>query len=191
MATSKTCFVATGATVTFQKLIEASLSRQLIETLQKHGFGRLIIQFGKEPDGIATFSRCVEQLGAVRKPAGAPGADGTVKVELESGFQIEGFKFTTEIKQYMQQADLVITHGGTGLILDGLRSYRKVIVFVNNQLMDNHQLEIASEFEKEGYLLKCDCLEELVAHVETIGDKKLVELPQPNVEPLRKLMLSL
>lgn len=43
---------------------------------------------------------------------------------------------------------------GAGTILEALEIDARVIVVPNTSLMDNHQLELAEELERQGYLLQ-------------------------------------
>jgi beta-1,4-N-acetylglucosaminyltransferase len=55
-------------------------------------------------------------------------------------------------------SDLIITHAGTGTILECLRHRNKVIAIVNTKLMENHQMEIASRLFELGCLIMCSDL---------------------------------
>ena len=59
-------------------------------------------------------------------------------------FEIVAFPFDSNIVDVINKSDLVISHVGTGSIIDTLRNNKKLIVVVNDTLMDNHQLEIAN-----------------------------------------------
>lgn len=62
-----------------------------------------------------------------------------------------------EFQQKLQEADLLVTHGGIGTIMQGLRLGKKVIVMPRlekyEEHQNDHQLQITHSFEKEGYLL--------------------------------------
>ncbi|CAF1011888.1 unnamed protein product [Rotaria sordida] len=70
---------------------------------------------------------------------------------------IEYYTYKDSIENYIQQADLVISHAGAGTILQTLEAHKPLLVVVNEKLMNNHQLEIAHEMEKQGYLFHCTC----------------------------------
>jgi len=70
---------------------------------------------------------------------------------------VEYYKYKDSIDNDIQQADLVISHAGAGTILQTLEAHKPLLVVVNENLMDNHQLEIAHEMEQQGYLFHCTC----------------------------------
>lgn len=52
-----------------------------------------------------------------------------------------------------RQTGLVISHAGTGTILDAWKVGLPVIVVPNEGLLDNHQAEMAKHLAKEGYAI--------------------------------------
>ncbi|XP_044538784.1 UDP-N-acetylglucosamine transferase subunit ALG13 homolog, partial [Gracilinanus agilis] len=46
---------------------------------------------------------------------------------------------------------------GAGSCLEALEEGKPLVVVVNEKLMDNHQLELARQLHKEGYLFYCSC----------------------------------
>ncbi|KAI3380620.1 hypothetical protein SNEBB_011208 [Seison nebaliae] len=58
------------------------------------------------------------------------------------------FRFTKNFQEYIKNSDLIISHCGSGSILESL-SLKKhstpLIVVVNDELMDNHQAELANQ----------------------------------------------
>lgn len=68
--------------------------------------------------------------------------------------------FSRELfKDTMKNASVVITHGGTGIIIDALKKQKKVIAMARlsqyGEHVDDHQVQLLHEFEKTGLLLTC------------------------------------
>ena len=65
-----------------------------------------------------------------------------------------------EMNKYIDEADLIITHAGTGSIVSALKKNKKVIACARlskyQEHVDNHQEEILDVFYEEGYILKMD-----------------------------------
>ena len=53
----------------------------------------------------------------------------------------------------MSLADVIISHAGAGSVMEALRLKKKLIVVVNDLLMDNHQVELATALE-DGKMMK-------------------------------------
>ena len=60
----------------------------------------------------------------------------------------------------MKKCDILITHGGVGSIITGLKNNKKIIAMarlkIYKESANDHQLQIIDNFSKEGYLLKLD-----------------------------------
>lgn len=65
-----------------------------------------------------------------------------------------------KMNEYVDKADLIITHGGTGSIIGPLKKGKKVIACARQskygEHVDNHQNEIVDIFSNEGYIMKLD-----------------------------------
>ncbi|CAA7023767.1 unnamed protein product [Microthlaspi erraticum] len=72
------------------------------------------------------------------------GADGSLVVDH--------FTFSSSIADYIRSASLVISHAGSGSILKTLKLGKPLIVVVNEDLMDNHQCELAEELQERKHL---------------------------------------
>lgn len=76
-----------------------------------------------------------------------------------SSTKIESIPFMSNelYKKYMDESDIVICHGGVGTIFDALYAGKKVLAIPRLEKYDehvnNHQIEICDELEKEGYIL--------------------------------------
>ncbi|WLF77619.1 N-acetylglucosaminyldiphosphodolichol N-acetylglucosaminyltransferase catalytic subunit alg13 [Lodderomyces elongisporus] len=160
-----TVLVCTGATVTFKSLIDQILSVSFVQNLINTGVTKLIVQYGNEIKGNKHISQLFFESTIKKNQL-------VEHLNLEictcndnkqcitftsSNFKIECFPFSPQIDQYIAQSDVVISHAGTGSIIDVLHQHKKLIVVVNQSLMDNHQEEIANEFVKNGYCLCAKC----------------------------------
>lgn len=65
-----------------------------------------------------------------------------------------------EFDEMIKKCDLLITHGGVGSIITGLKNNKKVIAAARlskyNEHVNDHQLQIIDNFSREGYILKLD-----------------------------------
>ncbi|CAI4062406.1 hypothetical protein N7582_002126 [Saccharomyces uvarum] len=156
----KTIFVTCGATIPFPKLVSCVLSDGFCRELVEYGFVRLIIQFGR--NFTTEFERLVqERRGKIEDteiPDGEFGCGGDIRRYALMGGKLEviGFDFSTKVQKIISDlSNLVISHAGTGSILDALRLNKPLIVCVNDSLMDNHQQQIADKFVALGYVWSC------------------------------------
>lgn len=175
----KTIFVTTGATVTFKELIQLVLEEEFIEAIVKQGYEKLIVQYGSQSSGASLFLNSLERLRCKIISSSATGV--LAETSLPAGVRIEGFPFTNDIKEVMSKADLIISHAGTGSILDSLRLQKPLIVVVNSTLMNNHQTEITDELMKNDYLLGCNTkMDELISNLIRADNFNFRKLPPPN-----------
>lgn len=103
------------------------------------------------------------------------------KVIVQAGFtkyesdNMEVFDLISMKKfdELMDEASLVITHGGVGSILGALRKDKKVIAIPRlskyKEHTNDHQKQIVEEFVKRGYILTCKNLSKIN---ETIKESK-------------------
>jgi len=70
-----------------------------------------------------------------------------------------------ELEDLTHRCDLLITHGGVGSIITGLKNGKKVIAVPRlaqyKEHVNNHQLEIIENFHQSGYLIGIGGTEEL------------------------------
>lgn len=156
----------TGATVTFRPLLDHIVQTSFLKFLQEQGFDRISIQYGNETDAqekeiskhyfnlLLMENKVIEQLDLL-----------VYNVTNDKSFTILGnlklklqvFGYAENIGAYIAEADLVVSHGGTGSILDTLRLGKPLLVVANDLLMHNHQMEVAEQFDEEGYLKAMSC----------------------------------
>jgi UDP-N-acetylglucosamine transferase subunit ALG13 len=147
--TSKTLFVTVGSTK-FEKLINKILQKDILNLLKSFDFKKIIMQVGAgvhEDDQLFDFKE---------KNSFSTSNNEVVKFFKEN-VEISAYRYKSSIKEDMQKADIVISHAGSGSVLESLEANKKLIVVVNDALMDNHQLELAEKMFDEGYLLYTNC----------------------------------
>lgn len=76
-----------------------------------------------------------------------------------SSRKIESIPFMSNelYKKYIDESDIVICHGGVGTIFDALYAGKKVLAIPRlskyEEHVNDHQIEVCDELEKEGYIL--------------------------------------
>lgn len=73
--------------------------------------------------------------------------------------KIINYMDSDEFAKYVKKASVIITHGGVGTILDGLKN-NKVIIAVPRlarykEHTNDHQLQIIKKFSDMGYIIPC------------------------------------
>ena len=86
-----------------------------------------------------------------------------------------------EFTKLVSECDYLITHGGVGSILTGLKAEKKVIVcprlFKYKEHMNDHQVQIVDNFAKSGYILSFndgDDLGEIIKKIPKFKPKKYI-----------------
>ncbi|KAI4098976.1 MAG: hypothetical protein LQ339_006169 [Xanthoria mediterranea] len=144
--TQRVCFVTIGATAAFDQLLHAVLTSQFLQTLQASGYTKLLLQYGSAGHSILkAFEAKV------------------VSGEAENhGIDISGFDFNklglgqemSSVKAAEDRAEgVVISHAGSGSILDAMRIDVPLIAVPNTSLLHNHQVDLAEELARQGYLV--------------------------------------
>ncbi|ANQ05800.1 Glycosyltransferase [Plasmodium coatneyi] len=75
--------------------------------------------------------------------------------------RVKFFRYKKDLLKNFQKADLILSHAGAGTTVQGLRMKKKMLIVVNDKLMDNHQLEFARFLRSMNYLEVCECLGDL------------------------------
>ena len=110
---------------------------------QDKSFKRLLDAIQKEIDNGNIKEKVIVQAGHTKYESN----------EMEIFDLIDRDRFT----ELMSECDLLITHGGVGSILTGLKNNKKVIAAPRlkeyKEHTNNHQLEIIEKFSDAGYIL--------------------------------------
>ena len=91
-------------------------------------------------------------------------------------YEYKPFLDRDEFFSVMKKADMVITHGGTGAIMNALKNGKKVIAVprlaVHGEHVDNHQLQLISQFNELNLIYECDDCDELWKAVQQSSNNK-------------------
>ncbi|GMH10445.1 hypothetical protein Nepgr_012286 [Nepenthes gracilis] len=135
-------------TTLFDALVKEVDTPEVKKELYAKGFTHLLIQIGR----------------GSHIPSKSTGEDGALAVDY--------FTFSSSIAETLRSASLVISHAGSGSIFETLRAGKPLIVAVNEDLMDNHQAELAEELAERKHLF---CTRPHMLH-RTIADMKIESL---------------
>lgn len=133
---TKSIFVTVGTTK-FDELIASFTEQCILDALKSKGYTSMTIQMG----------------------------NGTFILKSSDTMKISSYKFKSDIGPDISNSDLVISHGGAGSIMQALDYGKPLLVVINENLMDNHQYELAQKLFDEKYLYYttckklCNCIE--------------------------------
>ncbi|XP_069687967.1 UDP-N-acetylglucosamine transferase subunit ALG13 [Periplaneta americana] len=147
---------ATVGTTKFDLFISTLSCQNILHTLSEKGYNKLTMQIGHGTEVPCTG--------------------------LIHGVDVDYFRFKDSIADDIQKADLIISHAGAGSCLEALGAGKPLLVVINEDLMDNHQIELAQQLHSDGYLLYTNC-----ANLEqTLRDMNVSTLkPFPQADPYK------
>ncbi|KAF9069852.1 glycosyl transferase [Rhodocollybia butyracea] len=152
-------FVTIGST-RFDDLVQSVFSPTVLSSLLQKGYTHIVVQCGNSEFPYAHLLAGGEELFQVEK----------------EGVSIECWKFKPSLQMDYDRADLVISHAGSGTILDVLRLEKPLIVVPNPTLLDNHQEELAFELQKLGHL-ESSTVSRLTQTIQEFDPSGLVKFP--------------
>ena len=86
-----------------------------------------------------------------------------------------------QFAKMMKKSDILITHGGTGAIITGIKSGKKVIAIPRlekyREHVDNHQVQLLKEFDEMEFIAACynlDDFEEVYSNLDKMIFKPYV-----------------
>ena len=79
-----------------------------------------------------------------------------------------------EFNNYISKADIIITHGGVGSILNALKLKKKIIAVPRlkkyGEHINDHQLQVIDKMTRDGYILSCEDENEIADKVKEAKD---------------------
>lgn len=160
----KLAFITIGATASFTSLLRYTTTPSFLTKLASLGYHDLLIQYGKDH---TLFVELMEKLGAEQRDALVGKTEPVPSHDVYStkeGIRVLGFSYRQEgLTAEMMAASgrkgvwttegCVISHAGSGTILDAMRTSTPLVVVPNATLLDNHQVELAEELARLGYVV--------------------------------------
>ncbi|KAJ1551281.1 hypothetical protein HK096_001922 [Nowakowskiella sp. JEL0078] len=150
-------FVTVGTTK-FDALIDVLVSYPFLTCATTCGFETLEIQIGNSvfippasDNGISVAIEDDSSIESGQCVMNIDFPDGFVKKTL----RVVVFRFKQNLSENIDSAGFVISHAGSGSILEALYLKKKLLIVINNSLMDNHQAELALQLEKDNFLWSC------------------------------------
>ena len=102
-----------------------------------------------------------------------------------------------DFNKLMSKCDLLITHGGVGSIIDGLKRNKKIIAVARlkkyNEHHNDHQLQIIENFSNAGYILNLkdiSHLDKLIEKAKSFKPKKYISNTDNMVKLVDDLIAS-
>lgn len=96
---------------------------------------------------------------------------GFTKYESEN-MEVFDYMDRDQFSTFMNSADLVITHGGVGTIMTALKERKKILAAARlseyHEHVNDHQIQLLSSFEQEGYLIYMHDLSDLKPYLEKV-----------------------
>lgn len=87
-------------------------------------------------------------------------------------FQYEKFLDRNEFSEKIKESDIVITHGGTGAIINAVKAGKKVIAVPRRaqygEHVDDHQLQVIEQFKDLNLICVCEECNEIGSMVKEI-----------------------
>ncbi len=106
-------------------------------------------------------------------------------------YRFKPFLNSDEFNQSIREADVIITHAGTGVIINAVKKGKKVIVVPRlgrfGEHVDDHQVQIAEMFSQLGYICACQDCDELAEKLEEVKNLEF----QPYVSNTDRIIGSL
>ncbi|EDV28959.1 UDP-N-acetylglucosamine transferase subunit ALG13-like protein [Trichoplax sp. H2] len=150
----KVVFVTVGTT-SFDDLIKTISSDECCKILESRGYTKLLLQIG-----CGNFEP---------------------KFNTTNKLQLEYYRYKPSLNDDMMNADVILSHGGAGSILECLQLKKKLLVVINDKLSENHQVEFATKLSNSGYLYCCTC-NNLTTVLQESNFSKLKKFPSSEPE---------
>ncbi len=91
----------------------------------------------------------------------------------------EYFRFAPSLSEYLDQARVVVSHGGQGSIMDVVRLGKPLVGVSNPDRHDHHQDDILGKFAELKHLIWCRSLDDLEAAIALASHAQFATYAEP------------
>jgi len=113
-------------------------------------------------------------------------------------FKCVDFMDRTEFAETLEKADIVITHGGTGVIIGAVKKGKKVIAVPRyakyGEHVDDHQLQLLRQFDDLNIICACyevDDLEKCVKEIDQMTFRSYKSNTNVIIESIEEFLLTI
>lgn len=131
--------LVTVGTTKFPKLIEVCSQPHFKKVFMDLGYTHVQLQTGTDWTELQKYE-CID-----------------TSVNINEDIVYSYKPYFDDFQKEILKSDLIISHAGSGTCLEVLKLGKKLIAVINEDLMDNHQLELAEKLHSERYLFFCTC----------------------------------
>ncbi|CAG2112782.1 unnamed protein product, partial [Medioppia subpectinata] len=190
MAKTWTHVLVTVGSTRFDKLLDQMSDVNTLGLLSSFGCTHLTIQYGSSgcpPIHSNPFNITLLSSFGCTHLTIQYGSSGCPPIHSNPfNITVNAFDYKTSIMDDMMSADVVIGHAdpnirlsvcpsGAGTALEVLRLHKPFLMVVNDELMANHQKELAIDLQSEGYLRYC-YPNQLQESLRSFGDQTMASL---------------
>lgn len=106
---------------------------------------------------------------------------------IPKNYSYKKFLDREEFSKRIKECDILITHGGTGVIVGGVKQRKKVIAIPRlmkfGEHIDNHQLQVIQQFNELNLICPCYELDQLKEKIDTISNQQY-EIYESNTQKI-------
>jgi len=131
--------------------------------------------------GTTDFDALIAEMDRI-----APTLEEKVVMQIGNGQCIpqnaEYFRFAPSLDQYYEQCDIIVAHGGLGIVMEALERGKKLICVENADTHGGHQRDLLSTLAGERYIIWCRTPSELSEALERVKYTELRRYISPGCE---------
>lgn len=117
---------------------------------------------------------------------------------IPKNYKFKKFLDKDEFNNFIDSSRIIITHGGTGSIISALKKSKKVIAIPRlskyGEHVDDHQIQIVSQFEKIGFLKGISDISELsvaISEVHNMEFKSYISNTKKIIDEIDKFIINM
>ena len=110
-------------------------------------------------------------------------------------YEYKKFLNNDEFQNYIEKSNVIITHAGTGSIINAIKKEKKVIAVPRlvqyGEHVDNHQIEIIRQFAEMHFIVPCyniNDLEDKLSSISNINLKKYISNTETIINDIKNYL---